>query len=100
MIRTSTPTTSIRTPTPRTRRAAADADGATIVLQALHHIWPATARFCRMLEARLGHPVQANAYYTPRRSQGFGVHHDTHDVFVLQVSGEKQWRVFEPLLEL
>jgi hypothetical protein len=48
----------------------------------------------------LGQPVQANAYYTPRRSQGFAVHHDTHDVFVLQVAGRKHWRVYEPLLEL
>jgi hypothetical protein len=28
------------------------------------------------------------------------VHHDTHDVFVLQVSGEKRWLVYEPALEL
>jgi bifunctional lysine-specific demethylase and histidyl-hydroxylase NO66 len=74
--------------------------GATIVLQALHHNWLPLARFCRELERELGQPAQANAYYTPRRAQGFAVHHDTHDVFVLQVSGEKHWRVYEPLLEL
>ena len=28
------------------------------------------------------------------------MHHDTHDVFVLQVAGEKHWRVYDPLLEL
>jgi hypothetical protein len=28
------------------------------------------------------------------------VHHDTHDVFVLQISGEKRWLVYEPALEL
>ena len=44
--------------------------------------------------------MQANAYYTPRGSQGFAVHHDTHDVLVLQVAGEKRWLVYEPLLEL
>jgi hypothetical protein len=70
------------------------------VLQGLHLNWAPLARFCRALEAELGHPVQANSYYTPRRSQGFAVHHDTHDVFVLQVAGEKHWRVYEPLLEL
>ncbi|MGZ4334258.1 MAG: cupin domain-containing protein, partial [Gaiellaceae bacterium] len=82
------------------RVATAFADGATIVLQALHHTWPPLARFCRSLEQELGSGVQANSYYTPRRSQGFAVHHDTHDVFVLQVAGEKHWRVYEPLLEL
>jgi cupin superfamily protein len=74
--------------------------GATIVLQALHLHWRPLAEFSRALEARLGHPVQANAYYTPRRSQGLPVHHDTHDVFVLQVAGEKRWLVYEPALEL
>ncbi len=68
--------------------------------QALHLNWAPVARFCRALEAELGHPAQANSYYTPRHSQGFAVHHDTHDVFVLQVAGEKQWRVYDPLLEL
>jgi hypothetical protein len=74
--------------------------GATIVLQALHLHWRPLAEFSRALEASLGHPVQANAYYTPRRSQGLPVHHDTHDVFVLQVAGEKRWLVYEPALEL
>jgi hypothetical protein len=44
--------------------------------------------------------VQANAYYTPRRSQGFAVHHDTHEVLVLQCAGEKRWLVYAPVLEL
>jgi bifunctional lysine-specific demethylase and histidyl-hydroxylase NO66 len=74
--------------------------GATIVLQALHLNWRPLAVFCRHLERALGHPVQTNAYYTPKGSQGFAVHHDTHDVFVLQVAGEKRWLLSEPLLEL
>jgi hypothetical protein len=74
--------------------------GATIVLQGLHLHRPALAEFSRDLEASLGHPVQANAYYTPRGSQGLPVHHDTHDVFVLQVAGSKRWLVYEPALEL
>ncbi len=82
------------------RVAAAFEDGATIVLQGLHLNWTPLAKFCRALEADLGHPAQANAYYTPRGSQGFAVHHDTHDVFVLQVAGEKHWRIYDPLLEL
>ncbi len=82
------------------RVATAFEAGATIVLQALHHNWLPLARFCRSLEADLGHPAQANSYYTPRRSQGFAVHHDTHDVFVLQVAGEKHWRVYDPVFEL
>ena len=74
--------------------------GATIVLQGLHHLWLPLARYCRHLEAQLGHTVQANAYYTPRGSQGLPVHHDTHEVFSLQVAGEKRWLVYEPVVEL
>jgi len=74
--------------------------GATIVLQGLHLNRLPVARWCRHVEALLGHPVQANAYWTPRDSQGLPVHHDTHDVFVLQVDGSKRWLVYEPVLEL
>jgi hypothetical protein len=74
--------------------------GATIVLQALHVNWHPLAVFCRLLEDALGRGVQANSYYTPSGSQGFGVHHDTHDVLVLQVAGEKRWKLYDPLLEL
>jgi lysine-specific demethylase/histidyl-hydroxylase NO66 len=74
--------------------------GATIVLQAMHVNWHPLAVFCRLLEEAIDRPVQANAYYTPRGSQGFAVHHDTHDVLVLQIAGEKRWLLYEPLLEL
>ncbi|HET9508173.1 MAG TPA: cupin domain-containing protein [Gaiellaceae bacterium] len=82
------------------RVLAAFEAGATIVLQALHHSWLPLARYCRHLEAYLGHPAQANAYFTPRGSQGLPVHHDTHEVLSLQVAGEKRWLVYEPALEL
>jgi bifunctional lysine-specific demethylase and histidyl-hydroxylase NO66 len=74
--------------------------GATIVLQALHVNWHPLAVFCRLLEQALGQTVQANSYSTPRGSQGFAVHHDTHDVLVLQVAGEKRWLLYDPLFEL
>jgi hypothetical protein len=74
--------------------------GATVVLQGLHLTWHPLAVYCRELEALFSHPAQANAYLTPRRSQGLPVHHDTHDVFVLQVAGTKRWLVYEPVLEL
>ena len=75
-------------------------DGATIVLQGLHLNWRPLAEFCRSLEGELGHPAQANAYFTPRSAQGLPVHHDTHDVFSLQVAGKKRWLLYEPAWEL
>jgi bifunctional lysine-specific demethylase and histidyl-hydroxylase NO66 len=75
------------------------ADGATIVLQALQRWWPPLTTLCRDLEVALGHPVQANAYLTPPGAAGLAPHHDTHDVFVLQVAGTKRWTLREPVLE-
>jgi lysine-specific demethylase/histidyl-hydroxylase NO66 len=74
------------------------ADGATLVLQALHRTWPALVRFSSELSTELGHPVQINAYITPPQNQGFAAHYDNHDVFVLQVAGRKRWCVHEPVL--
>ncbi len=74
------------------------AGGATLVLQSLHRIHPALVRFCRDLAGELGHATQCNAYVTPPGSQGFAPHHDTHDVFVLQVDGRKRWNVYAPRL--
>jgi bifunctional lysine-specific demethylase and histidyl-hydroxylase NO66 len=71
-------------------------DGATIVLQSLHRFWPPLTRLSRDLELALTHPVQVNAYITPPASRGLGVHHDEHDVFVLQVYGCKRWDVHDP----
>ena len=80
--------------------ARAYADGATIVLQALHRTWPPLADFCRELAAELGHQCQVNVYVTPPGAQGFKPHHDTHDVVVLQVAGRKHWTIHPPVVEL
>lgn len=73
------------------------AGGATIVLQGLHRLWPPIIGFTRTLIDDLGHPAQVNAYVTPSSSQGFDPHYDTHDVFVLQIAGEKHWRIHAPV---
>ncbi|WP_431218279.1 cupin domain-containing protein [Leifsonia xyli] len=73
------------------------ANGATLVLQGLHRTWPAVAEFSRRLAEELGHPAQVNAYITPASSRGFDPHYDVHDVFVLQIAGEKHWRIHAPV---
>ncbi|AVZ38451.1 MULTISPECIES: cupin domain-containing protein [unclassified Dietzia] len=73
------------------------AAGATIVLQGLHRFWPPIIDFVRGITSDVGHPVQTNAYITPPANRGFDPHYDVHDVFVLQVSGTKRWRVHEPV---
>ncbi|RBY79233.1 cupin [Blastococcus sp. TF02-09] len=74
------------------------ADGSTVVLQGLHRLWPPLIEFADQLAADLGHPTQVNAYVTPPSSRGFDAHYDVHDVFVLQVAGQKHWTIHEPVL--
>nr|WP_296775538.1 cupin domain-containing protein [Rhodococcus sp. (in: high G+C Gram-positive bacteria)] len=76
---------------------AAFADGHTLVLQGLHRLWPPLIDFVRDLVDDLGHPAQANAYITPASSTGFSPHYDVHDVFVVQISGEKRWILHPPV---
>lgn len=73
------------------------AGGATLVLQGLHRLWPPLTEFAGELATQLGHPVQVNAYLTPPGATGFAAHYDVHDVFVLQVAGDKRWVVHEPV---
>jgi ribosomal protein L16 Arg81 hydroxylase len=73
------------------------AEGSTVVLQGLHRLWPPLIAFADQLAADLGHPTQVNAYVTPPSSRGFSPHYDVHDVFVLQVAGEKHWRIHAPV---
>jgi lysine-specific demethylase/histidyl-hydroxylase NO66 len=100
------PTSYTRTVVHRSERASGVIDptaviehyrqGATIVLESLHRYWPPLTRFSRRLEMDLGHPVQVNAYLTPAGARGFARHSDSHDVFVLQTGGSKQWMVYRP----
>jgi len=73
------------------------ASGSTIVLQGLHRTWGPLIDFSQQLAQELGHPVQANAYVTPSQNTGFRDHYDVHDVFVLQMAGEKRWQVRSPV---
>jgi ribosomal protein L16 Arg81 hydroxylase len=69
-------------------------EGATIVLSYLDTVVPTLTSFCRSLESEFSFPFQTNVYLTPARAKGFKPHYDTHDVFVLQVVGSKQWTIY------
>ena len=75
-------------------------EGSTVTLAYLDTAIPALTALCRGLEAEFSHPFQANVYLTPPGSQGARVHYDTHDVFVLQVTGSKRWTILGTPVEL
>ncbi|XP_078043215.1 bifunctional lysine-specific demethylase and histidyl-hydroxylase NO66 isoform X2 [Augochlora pura] len=43
--------------------------------------------------------VGANAYLTPPNSQGFAPHYDDIEAFILQIEGQKRWRLYKPRYE-
>lgn len=69
-------------------------DGSTFVIQAGQRYFDHLSACCMELSRQFSAPVQANLYITPNRSQGFNPHWDTHDVFVLQISGTKTWHLY------
>lgn len=75
------------------------ADGATIAFQRLDRCLPSLARTCAALSAHLGHPLQCSAYLSPPGRQGLDVHHDTHDVVVIQLEGSKSFQLFDPVVD-
>ena len=75
-------------------------EGATVIFNQLHKRVPALARLCVALGRRFSSRVQTNVYLTPPEAQGFAPHWDTHDVFVLQISGTKQWSIYDTKVSL
>lgn len=67
--------------------------GHSVVLNRLEDSWPAITPLVKMFGAVFCADVGVNAYLTPRGSQTFPLHTDNHDVFVLQIHGEKVWRL-------
>lgn len=68
--------------------------GATIRIGNAPRHLPAVARLATAFEAGLQTDIKINLYYTPRGSQAFAAHYDNHDVFIVQVSGAKRWRLY------
>ncbi len=75
-------------------------DGATVIFNQLHKRLPALARLCAGIGRRFSSRVQTNVYLTPPGAQGFAPHWDTHDVFVLQISGAKRWSIYDTKVKL
>lgn len=69
--------------------------GATIILPHLHESLFQLGEFARSLEEVFSCHVQTNIYLTPQGNQGFPPHYDNHDVFIMQISGAKAWRLYD-----
>lgn len=71
------------------------ASGATLSLTSVQRQLPAVEALLRRLSRRWTVETSANVYLSGPRARG-GLHHDLHDVLVLQVAGTKTWELHGP----
>jgi hypothetical protein len=64
------------------------------VLDAVDELCEPVTLLAENLEREFHVRIQVNAYAGWRTSHGFDLHWDDHDVFILQVAGRKQWKVY------
>ena len=69
-------------------------DGATVILSQANRLLASLDAFCRAMHETLQKRCQANVYLSPPACQGFNPHYDSHDVFILQVAGQKTFRFY------
>ena len=75
------------------------AQGRSIRIVNAQEVFAPLETLCATLTSELSHPVRVNIYITPPNRQGLDPHVDDHDVFVVQMSGRKRWRLYgEPYL--
>src|SRR5688500_3458873 len=69
--------------------------GASLIANHVHRVCPEVAAIAHLLEHEFAARVAANVYCSFKGVQAFQTHFDLHDVFALQVEGEKTWRIYE-----
>lgn len=69
--------------------------GATLVLNHVNQVSENVRKFENVLEHDLNTRININSYVSCPSKQGFDIHFDRHDVFIIQTEGKKEWKVFE-----
>ncbi|MFF2409978.1 JmjC domain-containing protein [Streptomyces sp. NPDC058092] len=72
-------------------------DGSTLVWGYIDRYHPGLHRLTEALRRRLNTTVATTAFLTPAGQQGFDLHCDLADVFVVQLSGTKRWYLWDRL---
>jgi len=75
--------------------------GATLVLNRAEELFPIGRHLSALVGQFLRQPTTSNAYVSfsdalPKGQGTFGKHWDTHDVFAIQLIGEKRWQLYPP----
>jgi ribosomal protein L16 Arg81 hydroxylase len=71
------------------------AKGASVVMNDVDSLTPGLASVSTALESAGLGKAQANVYISWQSHKAFHTHYDTHDVWAVQVEGEKDWNIWE-----
>lgn len=74
-------------------------NGATLIFENVDRYNVTLGCFLNALSAELGESTRCNLYASSPERQGFPLHFDTHDFFILQIAGHKRWKVFPSTVE-
>lgn len=69
--------------------------GASLLLNEVESLHAGTLAVAQALQDGLGAKSAANVYGSWQGHRAFDSHYDRHDVFVLQISGSKVWRIYQ-----
>ncbi|MCW8084343.1 cupin domain-containing protein [Sabulicella glaciei] len=69
--------------------------GASVVMNDVDSLTPGLASVSHAIESAGLGKAQANVYISWQSHKAFPAHYDTHDVWAVQVEGEKTWNVWE-----
>lgn len=70
-------------------------EGYTVILMEYEQYSGAMLRLRHDIERTFHASVLGHVYLTPRNAQGFIPHWDTHDTFILQFTGTKEWTIYD-----
>jgi hypothetical protein len=71
-------------------------DGYSLIVNSLQSRLKPILEMCKPLSMAHGRRCDVNAYISNAAKQGFKVHFDQQDTFILQMEGSKQWDMWEP----
>ena len=70
-------------------------EGYSLLIDSLHGFTPNLRKLTVQLNAEMRAKFWANLYITPSDCQAFERHYDGHDVFIMQISGSKDWKLYD-----
>ena len=68
--------------------------GATLIIDGIEEIYPPIRVLAENLERSFHEYIQVNMYAGWGHTKGFDIHWDDHDVVVMQVFGQKDWKIY------